>query len=162
MTSIPPSSSGEDCRPEARGAAWLPPTAGGDRHRRTAATAPFDSDAFVRLADDMGSRDLAAHFLVTFTEMLGPRIARIEQALKEQDKEELTTALLSLRSSAVMVGATQILASTTQALADGAPAPAGPLVRRLQGQAHLFTESTEHIRPAATAPTPFAQPRRQA
>jgi hypothetical protein len=107
---------------------------------------PFDGEAFAQLAEDLKSRDLAVEFLETFTSMLDSRIRRIEQTLRDRDREELITALLSLRSSAAMVGAPQLLASTTQALTDGETASVGPLVRRLQGQAHLFIESTADLR----------------
>lgn len=125
---------------------------------------PFDSGAFARLAEDLNSHELAVDFLTTFTSMLDPRIRRIEQTLRDRDREELITALLSLRSSAAMVGAAQLHASTMQALAEGEKAAVGPLVRRLQGQAHIFTESTAHLRRATTATDParLAQPGRPA
>ena len=106
---------------------------------------PFDDEAFARLADDLDSPDLAVDFLTSFTALLDTRIRRIEQSLRDRNREELITALLSLRSSSAMVGACQLHASTTQALAEGETAAVGPLVRRLQGQAHLFTQSTADL-----------------
>lgn len=141
----------------------LPPPSRPDELQRSIVT-PFDSEAFTRLADDLNSHDLAVEFLTSFTALLDTRIRRIEQTLRNRNKEDLITALLSLRSSAAMVGACQLHASTTQALAEGETAPVGPLVRRLQGQAHLFMESTADLRgdTAATSRARQSQPSKHA
>ncbi|BBE24632.1 hypothetical protein MN0502_35150 (plasmid) [Arthrobacter sp. MN05-02] len=82
-------------------------------------------------------------FLVTFTSLLGPRIARIEAAFTDKDREELITALLSLHASSTMAGAQRLQATTTHALAaepieDQTP---GPLLEQLAAEAREFEDA---------------------
>lgn len=100
----------------------------------------LDPAAFEILAEDLDSRAVASDFLTTFDALLTNRIRRIEQALRAEDEEEITTALLSLQAGAAMAGAAQLQASATQALVlqPVTSIPSGPLLRKLQGQADLF------------------------
>ncbi|MFC3300511.1 hypothetical protein FJV46_08460 [Arthrobacter agilis] len=125
---------------------------------------PFDHGTYDKLVDALGSQDLAAAFLDSFTSMLESRIRRIEQALITQDREEAITALLSLRSSASMVGAAQLEESTTKALAGERieSTPVGPLVRKLQGQADLFTRATLQLSRTDAAPQAVRGARKRA
>ncbi len=100
----------------------------------------LDPQSFDEFAEDVGSVVIALEFLTTFASLLAGRIRRIEGALKDQDRQETLTALLSLHASATMAGATQLQVSVTRALADERveTTPPGPLVRKLEGQADLF------------------------
>ncbi|MCU1632492.1 MAG: hypothetical protein JWM61_1144 [Micrococcaceae bacterium] len=81
-------------------------------------TAAFDVDVFHTLVKELESSSTAVAFLTSFASMLDDRIHRIERALTSQNREELRTALFSLRASAAMAGATQMQTSATTALAD--------------------------------------------
>jgi hypothetical protein len=114
---------------------------------------PLNPEVFEKFADELGSHDLAVVFLDSFTFMLSDRITRIESAMRLQDREETITALLSLHSSAAMVGAAQLEASTAEALATHQVEAllVGPLVRKLQGQAGLLGQVTASLRTIASA-----------
>lgn len=116
---------------------------------------PLNADAFKQLAEDLESPAIASDFLAAFDVLLSDRIQRIEQALKNQNEEEITTALLSLQASAAMVGAAQLDASTTRALAQQPTksAPPGPLIRKLQGQADAFSDALSDFHHASYTPT---------
>ena len=100
----------------------------------------LDPQPFDDLTEDVDSVVIALDFMMDFGSLLPGRIRRIEQALRDQDREETVTALLSLHASAAMAGATQLQASATRALANEPveSTPPGPLVRKLEGQADLF------------------------
>jgi HPt (histidine-containing phosphotransfer) domain-containing protein len=121
----------------------------------------LDPQSFDEFAEDVGSVVIALEFLTTFASLLAGRIRRIEGALKDQDREETLTALLSLHASATMAGATQLQVSVTRALANEMveTTPPGPLVRKLEGQADLFrtalTELHSH-HPITSVPTVVA------
>jgi hypothetical protein len=106
----------------------------------------FDATAFARLVEDI---DLCAavDFLGTFNALLTGRIERIHQALQGHDEKEITTALLSLQASAAMVGAAQLEASATRALAQQPmeSKPSGALIKKLQGQAAMFNDAVDSI-----------------
>jgi hypothetical protein len=106
-------------------------------------TLAFNPAAFEQLAQDLGSYAIASEFVMSFESLLAERIQRIERALKNQDREEAITALLSLQASAAMAGAHQLHASATNALTIRLveTTPPGPLTRKLQGQANLFTHA---------------------
>ncbi|BBE24653.1 hypothetical protein MN0502_35360 (plasmid) [Arthrobacter sp. MN05-02] len=100
----------------------------------------LDPAAFEELSEDLASHVLALEYMVSFESLLAGRIHRIEQALKNQDREEAITALLSLQASATMAGARQLQGAATRALIDEPVQMTlpGPLVRKLQGQADSF------------------------
>lgn len=100
----------------------------------------LDPAAFEELSTDLASHVLALEYMISFESLLAGRIHRIERALKNQDREEAITALLSLQASATMAGARQLQGSATRALVDEPVQMTlpGPLVRKLQGQADLF------------------------
>lgn len=82
-------------------------------------------------------------FLATFTSLLSPRIARIDDAFKQKDREELITALLSLHASSAMAGAQRLQATTTHALAADPieDQATGSLLERLEAEAREFEET---------------------
>lgn len=94
------------------------------------------------MAADLGHA-VAVSFLVTFTALLSPRIARIDAAFKHKDREELITALLSLHASSTMAGAQRLQATTTHALAANRveDKATGPLLERLAAEAREFEEA---------------------
>ncbi len=100
----------------------------------------LDPAAFEELATDLASHSIASDFMTSFELLLAGRIQRIERAFKDQDREELITALMSLQASAAMAGAAQLQISATRALADASVKTTlpGPLVRKLQKQADRF------------------------
>ncbi|MHA7209929.1 Hpt domain-containing protein [Arthrobacter sp. MDT1-65] len=102
----------------------------------------LDATAFSTLVEDV-DLGVAVDFLTTFNALLVSRIARIELALEDHDEEEICTALLSLHSSAAMVGASQLQASAARALTQH---PVGSehcreFVLTLQGQADTFRDA---------------------
>jgi hypothetical protein len=103
----------------------------------------FDEEVFDRLLADLGSEAIAMEFLLTFDALLDTRIERVDRALKEQDREEIETALMSLQASAGMGGATELEATATRALAHRPVQliPRGPLVRQLEGKANYFRQA---------------------
>jgi hypothetical protein len=108
----------------------------------------LDPVVFEELATDLASRALALDYLTSFESLLSGRIQRIERALEDQDGEEIITALMSLQASAAMAGAKQLEASATRVLADEPVERTmpGPLVRKLQGQAVLFSDAFAELR----------------
>lgn len=116
----------------------------------------LDTAVFEHLTEELDSYAVALEFLITFESLLAGRIQRIERALKDQDREEVITALMSLHASAAMVGAAQLEASATRALAQRSveTTPPGPLVRKLQGQAALFRSAfADFLHPEITPVT---------
>lgn len=113
----------------------------------------FDPAVFEELIDQLDSRATATDFLDSFAAMLTDRIRVIEDALRAHHHEDAVRALHSLRASAVMVGARQLEASTTRALASAYPEAiaVGPLVRKLQGQAELFRTASANVRTPSNA-----------
>jgi hypothetical protein len=109
----------------------------------------LDAAAYEDLAEDLASHAVALEFMTSFESLLAGRIQRIERALRNQDREEVVTALLSLQASAAIAGATELHASATRALASRSvetTAP-GPLVRKLQGQASRFSIAFATLHP---------------
>ena len=124
----------------------------------------LDANAIAELVEDV-DLSVAVDFLLTFDALLGRRIQRIGQALRDHDEEEITTALLSLQASAAMAGATRLQASATCALAQQpmGSKPSETFMRELQGQADMFRDAVANfLIPAvpATHPEPPGRPRR--
>ncbi len=59
----------------------------------------LDPDALRRLSEQLGDEAVLCRFLRRYRSLLARRIARLEQALHEQDAEDWNDALLSLRTS---------------------------------------------------------------
>lgn len=120
----------------------------------------LDTATFEHLIEELDSHAVALEFVISFESLLADRIQRIERALKDQDREEVITALLSLHASAAMVGAAQLEASATRALGNEPveTTPPGPLVRKLQGQAALFRGAFADLHHPQTTPVTQSLP----
>lgn len=127
-----------------------------DQHTRlTVITPVFDEAPFDELIDDLESSTDALDFVVTFTSMLGSRIARIAEFLaqdgqdgeNEQDREHLEEALLSLRAGAAMAGARRLEILATTALTDMTRGRVAgrPLVQQLHREARAFKAVTARL-----------------
>lgn len=68
----------------------------------------LDRTRLEALATELDSRPTAVRFMRQFLEMLPTRVVRIKDALAGNDQEAALTAVLSLASSASMVGAHQL------------------------------------------------------
>jgi hypothetical protein len=118
----------------------------------TPAHRAFDADVLQQLAEDLESPVDAYAFALSFQSLLPARIQRIDHALRIQDREETLTALLSLQASTAMVGACQLNASVTRALAHHPVEKTlpGPLRRKLEGQADLFKRAFAEVHARTT------------
>ena len=108
------------------------------------------------LAEELQSLPDALLFVGAFHALLCSRLTRISEALIGGDREEATTALLSLHTGAAMVGATELRETTSDALAmvhagTISTGPARGLVRQLTDQAHRFSTAFESMRLPTTA-----------
>ncbi|GGH91122.1 Hpt domain-containing protein [Arthrobacter liuii] len=63
------------------------------------------------LGRELNSPQLALRFLTDFLAMLPPRFTRIQTAVAAQDREDAMDAVLSLKITAAMTGASEIEAS---------------------------------------------------
>jgi HPt (histidine-containing phosphotransfer) domain-containing protein len=74
----------------------------------TCAEPVLDGTRLEALAEELDSRAAALQFITQFLQMLPARVARIKHALAGNDKEAVLAVVLSLDSSASMVGAHQL------------------------------------------------------
>lgn len=80
----------------------------------------LDRDVLQRLLDSLGDPAALRRFLVRYLDLLGPRVARLQQALASRDVAAWDDAALSLRSASAMAGATA-LAEAASAIRGEAP-----------------------------------------
>lgn len=87
----------------------------------------LDPDALRRLSEQLGDEAVLCRFLRRYRSLLAGRIARLEQALHEEDAEDWNDALLSLRTSSELAGARALAERTSDLAEDPAPCPSAPL-----------------------------------
>lgn len=87
----------------------------------------LDPDALRRLSEQLGDEAVLCRFLRRYRSLLARRIARLEQALHEEDAEDWNDALLSLRTSSELAGARALAERTSDLEQDPAPCPSAPL-----------------------------------
>jgi HPt (histidine-containing phosphotransfer) domain-containing protein len=90
-------------------------------------TAPvIDTDALGRLGEQLGDPDVLCGFIRRYEKMLDQRVERLHHALNTQDHDDWMDAVLSLKTSSAMAGATalsQLAAELQDHLAKRPPEP---------------------------------------
>lgn len=76
----------------------------------------FDAGALARLSDEVGEAEATA-FVLTFSDMLDGRLARIDRAHPQDDLEEWHSAVVGLGASAGMAGAQRLEQTCAELLA---------------------------------------------
>lgn len=87
----------------------------------------LDTAALRRLSEQLGDDAVLCRFLQRYRSLLARRIARLEDALQEQDAAAWDDALLSLRTSSELAGARALAERTSDLAEDPAPCPSAPL-----------------------------------
>ena len=90
-------------------------------------TAPvLDTDALGRLGEQLGDPDILRRFVRRYATLLDQRVERLHRALATQDHDDWVDAVLSLKTSSAMAGATalsQAAAELQDYLAQRPPEP---------------------------------------
>lgn len=90
-------------------------------------TAPvLDTDALGRLGEHLGDTQMLCGFIRRYESLLDRRVDRLQRALDTQDQDDWMDAVLSLKSSSAMAGATalfQLVSELQDYVAQRPPAP---------------------------------------
>ena len=86
----------------------------------------LDTAALRRLSEQLGDDAVLCRFLQRYRSLLARRIARLEDALQEQDAAGWDDALLSLRTSSELAGARALAERASSLEEQPAPCPSAP------------------------------------
>lgn len=78
----------------------------------------LDERVLELLADQLGDVTVLCTFVTRYAEMLTGRVERVQDALRAQDIDALADAVLSLKSSSEMTGATALSSAVSTLLDD--------------------------------------------
>lgn len=105
----------------------------------------LDTDVLGRLEEQLGDPDILCEFIRGYESTLDQRVERLRHALRTQDHDDWMDAVLSLKTSSAMVGATALSRLAAELQDNLTAPPTAPVCWPLQGRVDEIMETLRHL-----------------